>query len=64
MDLPSGWTAHLDNSGRIFFANHVSQVTTFEDPRPLPAGWVFVKNTGGPDFFANHNMQITQWNVS
>ncbi|CAJ0954171.1 unnamed protein product, partial [Mesorhabditis belari] len=35
--LPPGWDAQRDGSGRIFFINHNSQATQWEDPRKTHA---------------------------
>lgn len=34
--LPSGWEMRLTNTGRIYFVDHTSKITTWDDPR-LPS---------------------------
>src|SRR5262245_16446409 len=60
-DLPPGWQALQDATGRVFFANHYTQTTQYEDPRPLPPNWQAVTGPDGKTFFANHTTQTTQW---
>jgi hypothetical protein len=45
-EVPSGWTAKTDRTGRIFYMDHVSQTTTFIDPRlPFPGNELVPKPT-------------------
>jgi hypothetical protein len=34
--LPSGWEMRVTNTGRIYFVDHTSKITTWDDPR-LPS---------------------------
>ena len=34
--LPSGWEMRITNTGRIYFVDHTSKITTWDDPR-LPS---------------------------
>ncbi|XP_069999531.1 uncharacterized protein [Penaeus vannamei] len=43
-DLPSGWEAKYDRSGKLFFIDHSSKTTSFMDPR-LPIDAPFVNAT-------------------
>jgi len=41
--LPAGWEMRLTKENRVYFVNHATKTTTFNDPRepqnkPLPAG--------------------------
>jgi len=62
--LPEGWEARRDKkSGRIYFLNHVTKTTTWDDPRPLPYGWeTKVDPRSGKKYFVNHNAKTTTWN--
>ena len=37
--LPAGFEARQDRTGRLYFVNHNTKSTQWEDPRPLPLGW-------------------------
>ena len=50
------WEAKRAQDGRIFFVNHQTQTTTWEDPRPLGAGWRMSFNENGRPFFINDKL--------
>ena len=45
----------------MYFINHQTKATTFDDPRPLPSGWRSGKTQTGKTFFINDNLRKTQW---
>lgn len=68
-----GWVKSTDpNTGRDFFANHVTRKTQWEPPDnwkeeappelPLPDNWEELQDpTTGKKFYVNHANQTTQW---
>ena len=51
-------------SGRPFFINHRTKVTTWHDPRqdaPLPDGWEMRVHSDGRVFYVDHATKSTQW---
>ena len=72
--LPPEWEERFDNtSGRPYYINHNTKVTSWERPAPspsqappaqaaLPAGWEMRTDPGsGKPFFINHNTHTTTW---
>ncbi|XP_022094615.1 E3 ubiquitin-protein ligase NEDD4-like [Acanthaster planci] len=69
--LPAGWQMQRSANGRIFFINHNTRSTTWDDPRkqrqpvddlgPLPPGWEQRVHSDGRTFFIDHNTHSTQW---
>ncbi|THD24994.1 WW domain containing E3 ubiquitin protein ligase 2 [Fasciola hepatica] len=66
--LPMGWERRIDpTSQRIYFVNHISKITQWEDPRergmdetqPLPPGWEKRYTPQGQRFFIDHNTRTT-----
>jgi hypothetical protein len=61
--LPSGWEARQDRTGRLYFVNHISKSTQWDDPRPLPAGWEMKFDEKlKRRYFIDHNTKSTTWN--
>ncbi|XP_069037485.1 NEDD4-like E3 ubiquitin-protein ligase WWP2 isoform X1 [Lepisosteus oculatus] len=64
--LPSGWEKRQDN-GRVYFVNHNTRTTQWEDPRtqgmiqepPLPPGWEMKYTNEGVRYFVDHNSRTT-----
>ncbi|MFT7813973.1 NEDD4-like E3 ubiquitin-protein ligase WWP2 isoform X1 [Arapaima gigas] len=64
--LPSGWEKRQDN-GRVYFVNHNTRTTQWEDPRtqgmiqepPLPPGWEMKYTAEGVRYFVDHNSRTT-----
>ncbi|XP_023682955.2 NEDD4-like E3 ubiquitin-protein ligase WWP2 isoform X2 [Paramormyrops kingsleyae] len=64
--LPSGWEKRQDN-GRVYFVNHNTRTTQWEDPRtqgmmqepPLPPGWEMKYTPEGVRYFVDHNCRTT-----
>ena len=53
-------------NGRVYFVNHKSKTTQWEDPRrsmadqlPLPAGWEVRHTEQGVQYFVDHNTRTT-----
>ncbi|XP_066933998.1 E3 ubiquitin-protein ligase wwp-1-like [Clytia hemisphaerica] len=69
--LPSGWEKRTDKSGRVYFVNHSTRITQWEDPRvsgstanqqPLPANWEMRYTSDGIPYFVDHNTKTTSFN--
>ncbi|MBN3298189.1 WWP2 ligase, partial [Amia calva] len=64
--LPPGWEKRQDN-GRVYFVNHNTRTTQWEDPRtqgmiqepPLPPGWEMKYTNEGVRYFVDHNSRTT-----
>ncbi|KAM6925891.1 LOW QUALITY PROTEIN: NEDD4-like E3 ubiquitin-protein ligase WWP2, partial [Lycodopsis pacificus] len=64
--LPPGWEKRQDN-GRIYFVNHNTRTTQWDDPRtqgmikehPLPPGWEMKYTAEGVRYFVDHNSLTT-----
>ncbi|KAM6946380.1 NEDD4-like E3 ubiquitin-protein ligase WWP2 [Aplochiton taeniatus] len=66
--LPPGWEKRQDN-GRVYFVNHNTRTTQWEDPRtqgmvqepPLPPGWEMKYTAEGVPYFVDHNSRNTSF---
>uniref|UniRef100_A0A8D0GMX8 E3 ubiquitin-protein ligase n=1 Tax=Sphenodon punctatus TaxID=8508 RepID=A0A8D0GMX8_SPHPU len=66
--LPHGWEKRTDN-GRVYFVNHNTRITQWEDPRsqgqlnekPLPEGWEMRFTVDGIPYFVDHNRKTTTY---
>ncbi|XP_067905306.1 NEDD4-like E3 ubiquitin-protein ligase WWP2 isoform X2 [Heterodontus francisci] len=64
--LLAGWEKRQDN-GRVYFVNHNTRTTQWEDPRtqgmiqesPLPPGWEMKYTNEGVRYFVDHNTRST-----
>jgi len=61
--LPPGWEARQDRTGRLYFVDHNHRTTSWDDPRPLPPGWEckIDEKTRRP-YYVDHNTRSTSWN--
>jgi protein yorkie len=59
--LPSGWEANRTAEGQLYFMNHITKTTQWEDPRVLPKGWEQALTPEGDVYFIDHNTKRTQW---
>ncbi|XP_023664547.2 itchy E3 ubiquitin protein ligase b [Paramormyrops kingsleyae] len=67
--LPQGWEKRTDSSGRVYFVNHETRMTQWEDPRnqstvsekPLPEGWEMRFTVNGIPYFVDHNRRTTTY---
>ena len=60
--LPGGWEARQDRTGRLYFVNHNTKTTQWEDPRPLPLGWeVKYDERLKRKYYVDHNTKTTAW---
>ncbi|CAM4951268.1 unnamed protein product [Rotaria socialis] len=68
--LPEGWEKKQDNQGRIYYVNHISKTTQWEDPRrmdnnifdmPLPHGFEMRYTKDGQVYFVDHNAKTTSF---
>lgn len=66
--LPSGWEKRVEGNGRVYFVNHNTRATQWEDPRtqvmvgsdsPLPSGWEMRYTNEGIPYFVDHNTRTT-----
>ncbi|MGH0116341.1 UNVERIFIED_CONTAM: hypothetical protein FKN15_003521 [Acipenser sinensis] len=65
---PPGWEKRQDN-GRVYFVNHNTRTTQWEDPRtqgmiqepPLPPGWEMKYTNEGVRYFVDHNTRTTSF---
>uniref|UniRef100_A0A8B9SBV7 E3 ubiquitin-protein ligase n=1 Tax=Apteryx owenii TaxID=8824 RepID=A0A8B9SBV7_APTOW len=68
--LPPGWERRVDSNDRVYFVNHNTKTTQWEDPRtqglqnedPLPEGWEIRYTREGVRYFVDHNMRTTTFN--
>uniref|UniRef100_A0A2I3M8D3 E3 ubiquitin-protein ligase n=2 Tax=Cercopithecinae TaxID=9528 RepID=A0A2I3M8D3_PAPAN len=67
--LPPGWEKRTDSNGRVYFVNHNTRITQWEDPRsqgqlnekPLPEGWEMRFTVDGIAYFVDHNRRTTTY---
>ncbi|XP_063311790.1 E3 ubiquitin-protein ligase Itchy homolog [Pelobates fuscus] len=67
--LPGGWEKRTDANGRVYFVNHSTRTTQWEDPRnqgqlnekPLPEGWEMRFTVDGIPYFVDHNRRTTTY---
>ncbi|XP_036609051.1 NEDD4-like E3 ubiquitin-protein ligase WWP1 isoform X1 [Trichosurus vulpecula] len=65
--LPPGWEKRVDSNDRVYFVNHNTKTTQWEDPRtqgllpesPLPEGWEIRYTREGLKYFVDHNTKTT-----
>ncbi|XP_077975149.1 NEDD4-like E3 ubiquitin-protein ligase WWP1 isoform X2 [Styela clava] len=65
--MPKGWEKRMDENGRVYFVNHNTRTTQWEDPRtqgmvneePLPPGWEIRFTPEGVRYFVDHNKKET-----
>jgi protein yorkie len=57
-----GWEANRTAEGQLYFMNHITKTTQWEDPRVLlPKGWEQALTPEGDVYFIDHNTKRTQW---
>jgi E3 ubiquitin-protein ligase NEDD4 len=77
LPLPLSWEQSTTREGRVYYINHNTHKTTWNDPRmpnpehesvpvslngpPLPPGWEAQRKANGQVYFINHNMKSTTW---
>ncbi|XP_062315854.1 E3 ubiquitin-protein ligase Itchy-like [Osmerus eperlanus] len=59
--MPPGWEQRVDQSGRLYFVDHVEKRTTWERPEPLPSGWERRVDPMGRVYFVDHMTRTTTW---
>ncbi|XP_078491561.1 NEDD4-like E3 ubiquitin-protein ligase WWP1 [Ciona intestinalis] len=65
--LPKGWERRVEANGRVYFVNHNTRTTQWEDPRtqgmineePMPQGWEMRFTNEGVRYFVDHNTKQT-----
>ncbi|CAI8056242.1 NEDD4-like E3 ubiquitin-protein ligase WWP1, partial [Geodia barretti] len=64
--LGDGWEKRMLPNQRVYFVNHKSKTTQWEDPRlsmaeqlPLPLGWEMRYTEQGVKYFVDHNTRTT-----
>ena len=67
--LPPGWEMRRMPDGRVFFVDHNTRTTSWDDPRlaesraRLPPGWERrLTNTGRP-YYVDHSTRTTHWEL-
>ncbi|CAF0903104.1 unnamed protein product [Didymodactylos carnosus] len=75
LPMPEGWEMKKTTDGQTYFIDHLTQVTTWNDPRPfhyqqfslyvqtlpLPDGYEQAHDLKGNTYYINHHLQQTQW---
>ncbi|XP_060793727.1 itchy E3 ubiquitin protein ligase b isoform X2 [Neoarius graeffei] len=59
--LPPGWEQRVDQSGRVYYVDHVQKRTSWERPEPLPPGWERRLDQSGRVYFVDHVSRTTTW---
>uniref|UniRef100_A0A4W3GQ40 E3 ubiquitin-protein ligase n=1 Tax=Callorhinchus milii TaxID=7868 RepID=A0A4W3GQ40_CALMI len=67
--MQTGWEKRTDSNGRLYFVNHLTRTTQWEDPRtvgilnekPLPDGWEMRFTVDGVPYFVDHNRRTTTY---
>ncbi|KAM8830943.1 E3 ubiquitin-protein ligase Itchy-like isoform 2-T2 [Synchiropus picturatus] len=59
--LPPGWEQRVDQTGRVYYVDHVGKRTTWERPEPLPPGWERRVDPMGRFYFVDHITRTTTW---
>ncbi|KAJ7334716.1 hypothetical protein DFH08DRAFT_291679 [Mycena albidolilacea] len=64
--LPDGWEERATPTGRVYFVDHNTRTTSWDDPRsplegPLPPGWQRRLDASARVYFVNHNTKATTW---
>ncbi|EDV25574.1 uncharacterized protein TRIADDRAFT_23972 [Trichoplax adhaerens] len=63
-DLPPGWERRIDHNGRVYFVDHNTKTTQWEDPRtlaPLPPSWEKKVTDQGIVYFIDHSTKTTTY---
>ncbi|XP_046842240.1 NEDD4-like E3 ubiquitin-protein ligase WWP2 [Xenia sp. Carnegie-2017] len=69
--LPHGWEKRTEQNGRVYFVNHTTRKTQWEDPRmmklsiqekSLPPGWEMRFTNEGIPYFVDHTTKTTTFN--
>uniref|UniRef100_A0AAR2JKV2 E3 ubiquitin-protein ligase n=1 Tax=Pygocentrus nattereri TaxID=42514 RepID=A0AAR2JKV2_PYGNA len=55
------WVQRVDQSGRLYFVDHVEKRTTWERPEPLPPGWERRVDPSSRVYFVDHITRTTTW---
>lgn len=75
LPLPDGWEERQTNEGQTYYIDHITQCTTWIDPRPnhytafqsfcatlpLPDGYEQSRDARGNIYFIDHNRKQTCW---
>ncbi|KAL2090581.1 hypothetical protein ACEWY4_012844 [Coilia grayii] len=59
--LPPGWEQRVDQSGRVYYVDHLEKRTTWERPDPLPPGWERRADPLGRVYYVDHISRTTTW---
>jgi len=59
--LPAGWEVKYDASGRKYYVDHNTRVTTWVRPQPLPRNWEQRRDPRGRPYYVDHNTRTTTW---
>lgn len=63
---PQGWDLKQTKTGRLFYVNRQTQVTTWHKPQPddgdpLPPGWETGRHADGRVYYINHSTKTNTW---
>ena len=66
-NLPHGWEMRMTKAKKVYFVNHNTKATTFNDPRDpsgenLPTEWERKMTEDNRVYFVNHITKTTTWN--
>ncbi|XP_062401585.1 itchy E3 ubiquitin protein ligase a isoform X1 [Sardina pilchardus] len=59
--LPHGWEQRVDQTGRVYYVDHLEKGTTWERPEPLPPGWERRADPMGRVYYVDHISRTTTW---
>uniref|UniRef100_A0A8C6LMV1 E3 ubiquitin-protein ligase n=1 Tax=Nothobranchius furzeri TaxID=105023 RepID=A0A8C6LMV1_NOTFU len=59
--LPPGWEQRVDQSGRVYYVDHIEKRTTWDRPEPLPSGWERRVDPMGRVYYVDHITRTTTW---
>uniref|UniRef100_A0AAY4EUP5 E3 ubiquitin-protein ligase n=1 Tax=Denticeps clupeoides TaxID=299321 RepID=A0AAY4EUP5_9TELE len=59
--LPPGWEQRVDQSGRVYYVDHIEKRTTWERPESLPPGWERRVDPMGRVYYVDHISRTTTW---
>jgi hypothetical protein len=67
--LPPGWDMRRMPDGRVFYVDHNTRTTSWDDPRlvstrlPLPPGWERRLTPTGRPYYVDHTTRTTHWDL-
>uniref|UniRef100_A0A8C6LFH0 E3 ubiquitin-protein ligase n=1 Tax=Nothobranchius furzeri TaxID=105023 RepID=A0A8C6LFH0_NOTFU len=55
------WEQRVDQSGRVYYVDHIEKRTTWDRPEPLPSGWERRVDPMGRVYYVDHITRTTTW---